>query len=142
VPVIDEFYVIAESGLCYYSKSKQKAVDQNLFSGIFSALISMSRQISSEGFKTSEGIKSLVLKNRKYSIAKKQGLLFVACTTPKVKDTLIHKELVEMQQIFLLRFSTAKLADWNGNVTIFRALDPQYDKYFTESAAKRMESLF
>ena len=133
---IIEYYVIAESGLCYYSKSKQKAVDQDLFSGFIFALISISRQI------ISDGITSLVLKNRKYTIAKKRGLLFVACTETKVKDSVIRKELVEMQQIFLQLFSTAILANWNGNMALFKDLAPHYDKYFTETTAERMKSLF
>ena len=137
MPVIDEFYVIAESGLCYYSKSREKEVDSALFTGFLTALNSLSQEI------TSEGMSSLVLQNRKYTISKIEGLLFIARTDVKMKDGVVRKELEEMQQIFLSKFSPSKLREsWDGNVTIFEDLDPQFDKFFLESAAKRMASLF
>jgi len=137
MPVIDEFYVIAESGLCYYSKSREREVDRSLFSGFLTALNSLSQQISSEG------MSSLVLQNRKYTISKLEGLLFIARTDVKMKDNVVRKELEEMQHIFLDNFSPSTLKEsWDGDVSVFENLDAQFDKYFLESAAKRMASLF
>jgi hypothetical protein len=137
MPVIDEFYVIAESGVCYYSKSREKEIDQTLFAGFLTALNSLSQQV------TSEEMSSIILQNRKYTISKIEGLLFIARTDPKKKESEIRKELEEMQSIFLENYSpSALIKTWDGDVTMFKNLDPQYDKFFIESAAKRMASLF
>jgi DNA invertase Pin-like site-specific DNA recombinase len=137
MPFVEEFYVIAESGICYYAKALDKEIDQSLLSAFLSTLSAFSLEISGEQ------MSSYLLHKRKYTIAKAGGLLFVARTDPKIKDRVVQKELAEMEQIFNGRFSPSTIASsWNGNVAVFRGIDPQLDRFFVASAAQRMASMF
>ncbi len=135
--LVDEFYIIADSGLCLYSKSRKDQVDQTLFSGFLTALNSLSEEISSRN------IDSLTLKNEKYIISKLEHLYFIVRTSPKAKDSEIRKILAEMEQIFLQNFSSKDLEQkWDGNLNKFELLNKKYEKFFIDSVKNRMESLF
>ncbi len=137
MPLVDEFYIIADSGLCYYSKSRRKEIDKTLFSGLLTALNSLSEQIASKS------IDSLVLQNEKFVISKLEHLMFIVRTGPKAKDSEVRKVLGEMEQIFLQSFSPMDLeTTWDGNLSRFEVLDKKYDKFFLESVTNRMASLF
>jgi len=137
MPVVDEFYIIAQSGLCLYSKSRQAEIDQTLFSGFLTALNTMSQEL------TKEGISSLVFHNSRYTISKVEEILFIARTDTKTKDAVVRKELVEMQKTFLKFFSPSDIIkNWNGDTSLFKMLDHEYEHFFVASAAKRMASLF
>jgi hypothetical protein len=137
MPVVDEFYIIAESGLCYYSKSRRKEIDQTFFSALLSALNTLSEEIASKG------IDSLVLQKEKFTISKLGHLMFIIRTVQKTKDTEIRKELAEMKQIFLQFFSPSELeANWDGDINRFRILDKEYDRFFLDAVKNRMGSLF
>ncbi|OLS15580.1 MAG: hypothetical protein RBG13Loki_0786 [Promethearchaeota archaeon CR_4] len=137
MPVVDEFYIIAESGLCYYSKSRKKEIDKTLFSALLTALNSLSEEIASKS------IDSLVLQNEKYIISRLGQIMFIVRTGTKTRDSAIRKELAEMKQIFLLYFSPKELeANWDGDLNRFKVLDKHYDRFFLESVKTRMESLF
>ncbi len=137
MPLVDEFYIIADSGLCYYSKSRRKEIDKTLFSGLLTALNSLSEQIASKS------IDSLVLQNEKYIISKLEHLMFIVRTGPKTKDSEVRKVLAEMEQIFLQAFSPKELeTNWDGNLNKFEILDKKYDRFFLESVTTRMASLF
>ncbi len=137
MPLVDEFYIIADSGLCLYSKSRKDQVDQTLFSGFLTALNSLSEEISSRN------IDSLTLKNEKYIISKLEHLYFIVRTSPKAKDSEIRKILAEMEQIFLQNFSSKDLEQkWDGNLNKFELLNKKYEKFFIDSVKNRMESLF
>jgi hypothetical protein len=137
MPVVNEFYIIGESGLCYYSKSRNKGIDQTLFSGFLTALNSLSQEIAAKT------IDKLVLQNEKYIITKREHLMFIIRTDVKTKDSEIRKELAEMEQIFLQYFSPSQLAtNWDGNLNQFEILDKEYEKFFIEAVTKRMASLF
>ncbi len=137
MPLVDEFYIIADSGLCYYSKSRKKEIDKTLFSGLLTALNSLSEQIASKT------IDSLVLQNEKYVISKQEHLMFIVRTAPKTKDSDVRKVLAEMAQIFVQSFSPKELEkNWDGNLNKFEILDKKYEKFFLESVTIRMSSLF
>ncbi len=137
MPLVDEFYIIADSGLCYYSKSRRNEIDKTLFSGLLTALNSLSEQIASKG------IDSLVLQNEKFVISKLDHLMFIVRTSPKNKNSEVRKELAEMQQLFLQNFSPKELEkNWDGNLNQFEILDKKYEKFFAESVTNRMASLF
>ncbi len=137
MPLVDEFYIIAESGLCYYSRSRRKEIDKTLFSGLLTALNSLSEQIASRT------IDSLVLQNEKYIITKRENLMFIVRTSPKTKDSEVRKVLAEMEQIFLQNFDPKELeTKWDGNLNKFDILDKKFDKFFLDAVTTRMASLF
>ena len=137
MPVIEEFYVVNSAGSCFYAKSKWGQIDTSLFSGFISVMEAIADQY------TPEGLRSINLKNHKFFILKAEGLLFVASTAPNAKEKEVQKDMWAMQVLFFQEFPPSWIANaWDGDLNAFSKLDSLLDRFFVQSAVKRMESLF
>jgi hypothetical protein len=131
VPTVIDFYIITDSGLCIYSKSREKKIEQDLFSGFMSALNSFTQQMAKDH------IESFSLGSSKYFIRNINNLLFVARTAPTEKDSAVRKELDEIGRIFLTRFPSELFEKgWDNSLSIFSTLNKLLQRFFAEPEEK------
>ncbi|HMF32670.1 MAG TPA: hypothetical protein VKK79_14700 [Candidatus Lokiarchaeia archaeon] len=91
---IDDFYVILKSGICIFAKTRHERIDPNAFSGLMTAL----NTISNELFNSN--MTSFFMGKSKYTTIFERGIYFIARTDDEVPDQDIFEQLEQMKNIF------------------------------------------
>ncbi|HMF30486.1 MAG TPA: hypothetical protein VKK79_03685 [Candidatus Lokiarchaeia archaeon] len=133
VSPIEEFYVIAPSGLCVFSKKTghHYSPDADLVAGYLNVLNSMSQNIA-EG-----GITSLCFENSQLVINHSRGMQFVARTSTAIDSETVEANLLKFSNRFFKMFSTEYVCTkWTGNIDVFRCLDVVYHRFLGNAFPK------
>lgn len=137
MPVLNEFYIITNSGACIYSRSQQSEIDQTLFAGFLTALNSFSKEMSADG------INAFSIGKFKYVISSAEEILFIGRADIKAKNEDVLKIIKEMQDIFFQNFSADKfLHKWDGSVPECDALDQAFDRFLLDSEEKMRSAIW
>jgi len=107
-----DLWIMTESGLVLYHKSIHQ-LDKHLFGGFMSALHSFSQEIDKGG------ITNFMINERRYSIYKKQNLIFVIGSYPTVKEKRVLMGLEAISEQFIELYGSL-LENWDGEVTPFK----------------------
>ncbi len=92
---------------------------------------------------TQDNINAFSLGKSKYIIVSSNHLLFVARIDLKEKDKEIQKHLMEMRDIFFKRFNKDMFSgQWDGDVSVFNALNADYARFLLDSEEKMKNSVW
>ncbi|MBN1801221.1 MAG: hypothetical protein JW891_06915 [Candidatus Lokiarchaeota archaeon] len=130
--LIQDIWILTESGVAVYQKVFDKKLDEQLFAMLMSALNSFAEEIS-EG-----GLSNFEIKDKRFSIIKKNCFLFIATSSPKLKDKKVMVELENVSKKFFERYPEEVLCNWNNDIEFFS----DFDDFFTQSTEKRVQSFF
>ena len=119
---LNEFWIITSAGIPVYHQSIIDEIDQSLFGGFISALLSFIKELGEDDIRHLEmgGSKIVILS----SIDK--NWFFIARSDKKVKEKKINRYLTEIRSLFWDKFET-KVANWDGNTDVFQELDEIID---------------
>ena len=110
--VIQELWILTESGIVLYSRVYDKEINDQLFGGFISAL-----NMFVESFK--EGaLSSLVLQNTRFTFIKREKLIFITNTPKNVKEKKIRQALEAISDRFLQEYGGI-LENWDSDISYF-----------------------
>ncbi|MHC1591176.1 MAG: hypothetical protein ACXQS8_03755 [Candidatus Helarchaeales archaeon] len=113
--LINELWIITESGLTIYNQKVDDVVDADLFGGFISALNQFAKQLGEDEFKTIEmGDCRLIVKR-----CEECKVLFVTRSDKKVKLKSVEEYLECIKENFYEKFKD-KLENWNGDLDEFK----------------------
>ncbi len=127
--IIEEFWVINDTGLCLFYRSihpeKQVATQSDLISGMFSAILQLHSKLSGSSIQKFEDTEG------KFLFFARKNLIFIVKARLNAPDDKIKKRVTLLQDKFIKKFQ-AKLDNFDGNVTEFKSYEKDLDSVFTE----------
>ena len=129
--LIQDIWIIEDSGIVLFHRVFDEKVDANLFGGLLSALNSFAEELSKEGLSNFE------LAGKKFSLLKRNNYIFIANADKKHNLKKINQELRNIINKFFDLYQENLLNNWNGDTRMFAS----FDKEIEESLEKIIEKL-
>lgn len=115
--IIRDLWILTKYGLTLFNRVGGSKIDPQIFGGLMSALNVFSQSLS-EG-----GMSNFELSNIRFTILKKNQLLFVANSSNQVKSKKVLNELKVISKKFNKEFSEENINSYNGNIKMFSNFD-------------------
>ncbi len=112
--------------------SETKKVDDQAFGMVMTALNSYA-----EGF-SKGGMSNLEVSDMRFSILKKNDVLFIATSSEKVKTKKVMRELENIAKNFFQQYTTDLLDNWKGDISIFA----NFKKEIANSLEEKISKIF
>lgn len=114
VKVLQDIWILKEdSGIVVFHRVYDDKLDVQLFGGLMSALNSFAEQLSKEG------ISSFELSNKRFTLMKKKGFLFVASSDKDEREKHVKKELQRISEKFFDLYPLEFLDNWDSDISMF-----------------------
>ncbi|MFO7795537.1 MAG: hypothetical protein ACQERB_06030 [Promethearchaeati archaeon] len=127
--ILRDLWILSSDGITMYSRVYNPKVNEQLFGAIMSAINKFAEQIADGG------ISSFELSDIKFSIIKKNEILFVANADLEEKDKRINQELSNISDKFFEVYSD-KLEKWDGDVSIFSEFEEKIKNSLQDTVKK------
>lgn len=127
--ILRDLWILNSSGVTMYSRVYNPKVNEQLFGALMSAINQFAERVA-EG-----GISSFELSDKKFTIEKKEDLLFIANAASDEKDKKVKKELSNISDKFLELYSD-QLKNWDGDVSIFSDFENQIENSLEDTVKK------
>ena len=113
VKLLQDLYIISDGGIVLYHRVFNEKLDEQLFGGFMSALNSFAEEL------TNEGLSNFELQDKRFTLIRRNDILFVANSSNKTKAKRVIEELESIVTRFFELYSEEILTTWEGNVAIF-----------------------
>lgn len=110
--MLQDIWILERSGIVIFHREFDKAVSPQLFGAMMSALNMFAEQL------TEGGLSNFELNNRRFTIIRKSGLLFVANSSKKFNQKKVNRELEKVSKKFTKLYSE-KLKKFKGEIGAF-----------------------
>jgi hypothetical protein len=110
--ILQDIWILEKSGIVIFHREFDKVVSPQLFGAMMSALNMFAEQLA-EG-----GLSNFDLKDTRFTIIKKSGLIFVANSSKKFNQKKVNKELHKISKKFLKLYSE-DLTKFQGKIGAF-----------------------
>ncbi|MFX0069534.1 MAG: hypothetical protein ACFFAO_00370 [Candidatus Hermodarchaeota archaeon] len=132
--MIEEFWIINESGICLFHRSINKEtheiedrsgiqIEEQLFGGFLSGLMSFTEEMASEI------IKKIELREGKFLIFTSKNLIFIVRSDLNVSDKKIKNKIAIIKELFIEKFSK-ELDAFNGEISTFTVFEKDLEEIF------------
>ena len=111
--VIQDIWIISESGAVLYHRVFDKKVDEQLFGALMSALNMFAEQISTGG------LSSFELQDKKYIMMKEDGISFIVNSATKTKEKKVKDQMRSIVSKFINLYPKEFFNDWDNDISIF-----------------------
>jgi len=135
VKVLQDVWVLSEGGVVLYHRVYDEKVDDQLFGSLMSALNTFAEEISNNGLSNFE------LQNKRFTLLKRRGFLFIANSSKKVKEKKIIQELKSIVFRFFELYSDEILKNWDGDISIFSNFEKEIEDSL-EEIIKKFQNAF
>ncbi|MBD3211784.1 MAG: hypothetical protein GF311_04175 [Candidatus Lokiarchaeota archaeon] len=132
--ILRDLWILDNTGVSLYSRVYNPKVNEQLFGALMSAINQFAEKLA-EG-----GISSFELSDKKFTIEKRQNLLFIANASSNEKDKKIKRELTNISEKFLEVYSD-KIKKFDGDVSIFSDFE-QHIQNSLEDTVKKFQNAF
>jgi len=132
--ILRDLWILSSDGITMYSRVYNPKVNEQLFGAVMSAINKFAEKIADGG------ISSFELSDIKFSIIKKNEILFVANADLEEKDKKINQELSSISDKFFEIYSD-QLANFSGDVSIFSDFE-QYIENSLQDTVKKFKKAF
>jgi len=127
--ILRDLWILSSDGITMYSRVYNPKVNEQLFGAIMSAINKFAEKVADGG------ISSFELSEIKFSIIKKNEILFVANADLEEKDKRINQELSSISDKFFEVYSD-KLEKWDGDVSIFSEFEEKIKNSLQDTVKK------
>ncbi|HEY0089267.1 MAG TPA: hypothetical protein VGB37_10510 [Candidatus Lokiarchaeia archaeon] len=128
--VIQDLWICQDSGLVVFHRVFHEYVDANLFGGFMSALNAYSSALV-EG-----GLSSFEIEQKRFTLFKKSGYIFISSSSRKVKENKVIEELNNISDRFFGTYPAEFLANWCGDVSAFTTFEFEIQNSLQEVVKK------
>ncbi|TFF89020.1 MAG: hypothetical protein EU550_00090 [Promethearchaeota archaeon] len=127
--IIQDIWIIQENGIVLFSRVFHEQIHEQLFGALMSALSTFADQISEHG------LKSLDLNNKRFTLKRKKGLLFICNSSRKVKEKKVQQELDKLAENFLIKYPNAPV-DQEGDISIYSGFKTEIENILEDPIKK------
>ena len=129
--ILQDFWILSKSGLTLFHRVLNEKMDDQLFGGIFYAVELFGKKLATGG------LKSFEMNSKKFTLFKKNNLLFIASSSKEVKEDKVNAELEKISSAFFKEYSQI-IDNWNGDLNKFSG----FENKIKDSLEKRFEETF
>jgi len=133
--VLQDIWILTENGIVLYHRKFDENLDDQLFGGLMSALNSFAEELIDKGLSNFE------LQDKRYTLLKKNRMLFIANSAKKVKEKKVIQEMLLIANKFFNLYSEDFLLNWNHNVSVFKNFEKEI-KDSLEETIKKFQDAF
>ncbi|MGQ4875288.1 MAG: hypothetical protein ACP6IY_14585 [Promethearchaeia archaeon] len=132
--MIEEFWILHNSGICLFHKSIHLSQDfenislieyKQLFGGLLSGILKAYSQIAADN------IQKLESKEGKFLFFTKHSLIFIVRAKINASDKKIKKKMEIIQKLFIEKYDE-KLKNFDGEITSFKLFKKDLDEIFNK----------
>lgn len=127
--ILRDIWILNSDGITMYSRVYNPKVNEQLFGAVMSAINKFAEKVADGG------ISSFELSDKKFSIEKRNNILFVANAATDEKDKKIKQELSNISNKFFKIYSE-ELKNWDGDVSIFSDFEEQIENSLKDTVKK------
>lgn len=121
VKVIQDIWIQKSNGIVLFSRVFDRTVEDQLFGALMSALNMFAEEISKDSLSNFE------LSKKRFTLLKKNDLLFVGTTNKKSKEKNVISELQSVSDKFIRMYPEALNEEWDGDISIFSDFEKEID---------------
>lgn len=110
--VLEDIWILENSGIVFFHREFDNVVSPQLFGPMMSALNIFAEQL------TEGGLSNFDIKDKRFILIKKMGLIFIATSSKKYHQKKVSKELEKISNKFLKLYSE-KLKSFRGEIGLF-----------------------
>jgi len=136
VKLIQDIWILAESGVVLFNRVFNEHLDAQLFGGLMTALNSFAEKLSKGGLTHFE------LNSKRFSVIKRNDLLFIANSSKLFKTKKVLRELETIVSRFFEAYSEDVLNKFSGNVKQFNDFEKEIEDSLQETIRKFQKALW
>ncbi|TFG14880.1 MAG: hypothetical protein EU531_08865 [Promethearchaeota archaeon] len=133
--ILQDIWILSEAGIVLFHRMYDENFDDQLFGSLLSALNSFAEEV------VKDGLSNFELQNKRYTILKKNGLIFIANSSKKVKEKKVMEELEDVVERFFQLYSPQLLENWDNDISIFRNFELEIEESL-EGTIERFRKAF
>lgn len=133
--VIRDIWILTENGIVLYHRKFDENLDDQLFGGLMSALNSFAEEL------VDKGLSNFELQDKRYTLLKKNKMIFIANSAKKVKEKKVIQEMLLIVNKFFDLYSEDFLLNWNHNVNVFKNFEKEIEDSL-EKTIKKFQDAF
>ncbi len=133
--ILQDIWIMNEGGTVIFDRVFDEKVDPQLFGALMTALNTFAEEIS-EG-----GLSNFELSNVRFTILKKESLLFITNSDSKVKSKKVQQELMLVVDKFFKLYPQKIFTEWDGDITIFAKFKNEIEDSL-DDPVKKMQKAF
>ncbi len=131
--VIQDIWIIKESGIVLFNHNLEPELDAQLLGGLMSALNTFAEKVSDGG------LTNFDLINKRFTLIKRKGYLFVASSDKKKKDKKVERDLQKIQTFFFKKYDIIDLKSWDGEIGYFKEFQTLIKHLLIEKIEKEVK---
>lgn len=120
--ILHDLWILTENGTAVFTRVYDPDMKVQLFAMLMSALNSFASEIAKGGLSNFE------LSNMRFSLLKKNGFLFVASSSPKIKENKVLNELGLISDQFFENYGKDLINTWDGDLNMFVGFTKEINK--------------
>ncbi|MFW9938323.1 MAG: hypothetical protein ACFFD5_11790 [Candidatus Thorarchaeota archaeon] len=133
--VLQDIWIQTENGIVLFHRVFNEKVDEQLFGGLMAALNSFAEEL------VKTGLSNFELLNKRYTIIKRNNLLFIANSSKNVKEKRVLEELNFVVDKFFKLYPPETLYNWDNDINIFSDFENEI-KNSLEETIKKFQDAF
>jgi len=136
VKLIQDIWILAESGVVLFHRVFNEHLDAQLFGGLMTALISFAEKLSKGGLTNFE------LNSKRFSVIKRRDFLFIANSSKTFKAKKVVHELDTIVNRFFEIYPEDVLFRFDGNIKQFNNFEKEIEDSLQETIRKFQKALW
>ena len=136
VKLIQDIWILAESGVVLFHRVFNEQLDAQLFGGLMTALNSFAEKLSKGGLTNFE------LNSKRFSVIKRRDFLFIANSSKKFKAKKVVHELDTIVNRFFEIYPEDVLFRFDGNIKQFNNFEKEIEDSLQETIRKFQKALW
>jgi hypothetical protein len=128
--ILRDIWILTDSGIVLFHRTYDENFDEQLFGGLLSALNSFAEEISKGG------ISSIELQNKRFTLIKKNNMIFIANSSKKFKEKKVWEELKEIVEKFFKLYPPQIIDNWDNDIAFFKNFEIEIEGSLEETIAR------
>jgi len=134
--ILQDIWILTESGIVLYHRRFDENMDDQLFGGLMAALNSFAEEL------VDKGLSNFELQDKRYTLLKKNEILFIANSAKKVKEKKVMQEMVFIANKFFDLYSEDILLNWDNDVSVFMNFEKEIEDSLEETIKKFQDAFW
>ncbi len=134
--VLQDIWILIESGIVLYHRRFDENMDDQLFGGLMAALNSFAEEL------VHKGLSNFELQDKRYTLLKKNSILFIANSAKKVKEKKVMQEMLFIANKFFDLYSEDILLNWDNDVSVFMNFEKEIEDSLEETIKKFQDAFW
>ncbi|NHJ23332.1 MAG: hypothetical protein EAX89_02065 [Candidatus Lokiarchaeota archaeon] len=134
--ILQDIWILTESGIVLYHREFNENMDDQLFGGLMAAINSFVEEL------IKDGLSSFELQNKRFSILKRNSIIFIAVSSKKIKEKKVLEELQLIAKKFFELYSEDIMKVWDNDTSRFLNFEKEIQSSLEETIKKFQDAFW